>query len=441
MPVLLLGPIWLRGTPVTAPPEDVTVTAIDAALPARHGDFTRAGVWQLASPSMDFGGYSALLPLGDRFLRLFSDRGTRLTLAVEDGVLRHPGDRRVFAQVWDVGHFGNVRRDSESATRDPESGDYWLGFESFNAIVRYDVASNRLAARRPPEMARWPVNGGAEAMVRLADGRFIVLPEHRGQDGGGDGLLFPADPTQDVAAERFRFTLPDPYYATAAAQMPDGRVLVLARGLRLGLPPFTARLYAGDPARIAPGGEWKLEKLLDLDTILPRENYEALGVSEQDDGTAVIWIASDDNQAALQRTLVARLIWRPAQQAPRKRAPGQSAGRPFLKPKRGRAYAAAIAFFSSRFTFSALVDSFSSLVLSSQLSSPPLCSTERRPWVDTRNLKLRSSFSEISVTFCRLGRKTRLVLLLAWLTLWPTWRPLPVSSQMRDMTKLSRSKR
>ncbi|MFC3101045.1 esterase-like activity of phytase family protein [Altererythrobacter lauratis] len=308
MTLLLLGPIWLRGGPVTAPPEDVTVRAVEVALPARQGDFTRAGLWQLASPSMEFGGFSALLPLGDGLLRLFSDRGTRLTLAVEDGVLRHPGDRRVFAQVWDVGDFGNVRRDIESATRDPETGDYWLGFENFNAIVRYDVASNRIAARRPPEMQPWPVNGGAEALVRLKDGRFIVLPEHR-----GDGLLFASDPTADGAAARFRFTLPDPYYATAMAQLPDGRVLVLARGLRPSLPPFTARLYLGDPARITPGGRWPLERLLDLDTILPRENYEALGVRAQDDGTVEIWIASDDNQAALQRTLVARLIWQPAQ--------------------------------------------------------------------------------------------------------------------------------
>src|SRR6186713_766637 len=100
--------------------------------------------------------------------------------------------------------------------------------------------------------------------------------------------------------------------------------------------------------------------------------------------------------------------------------------------------AAAPAFLSSRLTLSALALSFSSEVLSSQLSRPPLCSTERSPWVETRNLKLWSSFSLSSVTFCRLGRKTRLVLLLAWLTLWPTWRPLPVSSQMRDMVRLSK---
>src|SRR5579884_947330 len=39
----------------------------------------------------------------------------------------------------------------------------------------------------------------------------------------------------------------------------------------------------------------------------------------------------------------------------------------------------------------------------------------------------------MSVTFCRLGRNVRFVLLLAWETLLPTCRPLPVSSQTRDM--------
>src|SRR3954452_7754548 len=42
----------------------------------------------------------------------------------------------------------------------------------------------------------------------------------------------------------------------------------------------------------------------------------------------------------------------------------------------------------------------------------------------------------MSVTFCRFGRNVRLVLLLAWETLLPTCRPLPVSSQTRDMSSI-----
>src|SRR4051794_37109085 len=99
------------------------------------------------------------------------------------------------------------------------------------------------------------------------------------------------------------------------------------------------------------------------------------------------------------------------------------------------AYEAGCAAFLaiSRLSLRTLGESLSSPVLSSQLSSPPTCSTDRRPWVDTRNLTLWPSASDIKVTFCRLGRNVRLVLLLAWETLFPTCRPLPVSSQTRDM--------
>src|SRR6185369_4436270 len=97
---------------------------------------------------------------------------------------------------------------------------------------------------------------------------------------------------------------------------------------------------------------------------------------------------------------------------------GESANQPSEQPKQksapdrrraqlscvvAAAQAATAAFLaSSRFTLRARGLSLVSAVFSSQLSRPPLCSTERRPWVDTRNLKLRSSTSESSVTFCRL---------------------------------------
>src|SRR5262245_30556676 len=42
----------------------------------------------------------------------------------------------------------------------------------------------------------------------------------------------------------------------------------------------------------------------------------------------------------------------------------------------------------------------------------------------------------MKVTLHRFGRKRRLVLMLEWLTLWPTWGPLAVSSQRRDMLQI-----
>ena len=43
------------------------------------------------------------------------------------------------------------------------------------------------------------------------------------------------------------------------------------------------------------------------------------------------------------------------------------------------------------------------------------------------------SLSEIKVTFSKFGRNRRLVLILEWLTLWPTSAVLPVRSQRRDI--------
>ena len=39
-------------------------------------------------------------------------------------------------------------------------------------------------------------------------------------------------------------------------------------------------------------------------------------------------------------------------------------------------------------------------------------------------------------TVCRFGRKRRFVLMLEWLTLWPTWTPLPVTGHLRAMRHL-----
>ena len=54
-------------------------------------------------------------------------------------------------------------------------------------------------------------------------------------------------------------------------------------------------------------------------------------------------------------------------------------------------------------------------------------------WAEMRNLTERPSASEIRVTLSRLGRKRRLVLMLEWLTLWPTCAVLPVKSHRRDI--------
>ncbi|QZH76296.1 MAG: esterase-like activity of phytase family protein [Erythrobacter sp.] len=281
----------LSVTPVDGPPGAVEVSG-----------FRRVGLWELDSPNIDFGGYSALLVPGERgLLRSFSDRGTMVTFGIPGTESEGEVD---FAQVTDRAELGRFIPDIESATSNPDSGDYWLGFEGRHAVISYSADGTRLALREPTEWVGWPENSGAEAMARLADGRFLVLPEGRRQ-----GLLHPGDPTHGEPALQFAFTLPGDYAATDLAPLPDGRVLVLLRRVTWAYPPFSAALGVADPAGLKQGDTLVVEQVLDLDALLPRENYEGLAVEETADGSLTVWIIADDNLASFQRTLLARLTW------------------------------------------------------------------------------------------------------------------------------------
>lgn len=269
---------------------------------ATGSGFTREGAWQLTSSSLEFGGYSAILAMDDASLRLFSDRGNRLTLPAPGRPL---GGNVTFASDWDRGELSATVPDIEAATRDPASGDYWLAFENTHSVIRFNAANGLEAARLPPEWQGWPENSGAEAMTRLSDGRFLVLPER-----SLTGLIYPSDPTGEVEARSFAVALPAGYHPTDAAALPDGRVLVLLRKLERALPPFSSAIGIADPAALDEGDVLDVDLLLRLEAILPRENYEGLAVADTaEDGTVYLWLVSDDNLSMFQRTLLVRLGW------------------------------------------------------------------------------------------------------------------------------------
>src|SRR5262249_2542421 len=80
-----------------------------------------------------------------------------------------------------------------------------------------------------------------------------------------------------------------------------------------------------------------------------------------------------------------------------------------------------------------------SLAFIRKASRPPRRSTVLSALVEIRSLTERPSASDIMVTLTRLARNRRLVLMLEWLTLWPTCAALPVNSQRRDMLEILES--
>src|SRR5439155_12111331 len=73
-------------------------------------------------------------------------------------------------------------------------------------------------------------------------------------------------------------------------------------------------------------------------------------------------------------------------------------------------------------------------------SIPPLNSIVRIAGVERRNRTGPIASDSIEIV-CKFGRKRRFVLMLEWLTLWPTWTPLPVTGHLRAMRHLIKTHR
>ena len=201
--------------------------------------------------------------------------------------------------------------DIEAATIDSDTGKYWLAYERVHTIQRFTAADEPDGFRTFSSPPSWSSNSGLEAMVRLTDGRFLAIPE-----GRSEALLFLNDPVEGGKPQRIGFASPAPDYAvTAMTQLADGRIVLLMRKVAWGFPPFSTLLAIGDPPHNdADGadGTWSPQITLRLDGVVPRENYEGMAARGLDDGRHQIWLISDDNIAAIERTLLVKLILDPA---------------------------------------------------------------------------------------------------------------------------------
>ncbi|MET0179870.1 MAG: esterase-like activity of phytase family protein [Novosphingobium sp.] len=297
------GPAVVRLTPLAHPRYIRSGAAIEVA-----------GAWRLDSPVDAFGGYSALVVLGDGRLAAFSDRGTYL-------VFTPPGQGgRPRAWLGDLdnrrGTVSKRERDCEAVTRDAASGTLWAAYERSNTIVRLGPDLAERGRARPRAMRGWPNNRGPEAMVRLSDGRFVVLAEAHDDAGRQPGLLFAGDPSEGARAVRFAYRAPRRYRPTDMTELPDGRVLVLNR--RLLFPwRFTASLVVADPGMIAARRTWRGREIARLAPPVPLDNYEGMAIAPEAGGRLAIWLISDDNGAdRVQRTVLLKLLWRPERARP-----------------------------------------------------------------------------------------------------------------------------
>jgi hypothetical protein len=303
--LLLLGTFAPPSLQRRHPPPAVSwiryaAVALEEEAPAarRAGGLVYLGGWALTSNDARFGGISALHVEAGEALAL-SDAGWRIRFPLPAG--RNPVRARVAMVAEGPGPQGDKEnRDVESLV--VAGGEAWLGYEQANAVWRYD--GTRFALRSsaaPAAMAKWSDNRGAEAMVRLASGRFLVFAE--GEGGDSDVLLFAGDPAvPGTRSLRLRYRPPEGFRITDAALLPDGRLALLNRRVSL-FDGFSARLTVARLPALSEGTLIAGEPAAAFEDGVTRDNFEALSVTREA-GRTILWIASDDNYNPLQRTLL-----------------------------------------------------------------------------------------------------------------------------------------
>ena len=262
--------------------------------------------WAIAGDNARFGGISAIHVAGGQVTAL-NDAGTVIRFALPGRGRGEPARVRLDPLPRGPGtplRKGN--RDTEAMLI--EAGSMLVAFERHNMVWRYrlpDLAP--LAAARPRTMRRWRTNSGAEAMVRLADGRYLLFEEGRIEGAWSDAVLFAGDPS--LAATRsvgLRYRRPPGFRVTDAAMLPDGRLLLLHRRFAL-LEGISALLAVADVRGLRPGAVIEPREIARLEAPLTVDNMEALSV-EIENGRTIVWLASDDNFLQLQRTLLLKFV-------------------------------------------------------------------------------------------------------------------------------------
>jgi hypothetical protein len=277
--------------------------ALDESAPSRRqvGALGYLGGWVLRSDSARFGGLSSLHVEQGQVAAL-SDDGTLFRFAAPVGRGREP------VRIDPLGDGpGPATRKSN---RDTESmvilGPWlWAGFERHNMVWRYRRADLHAAASAQPEsMREWRGNSGAEGMVRLADGRFLVFCEGSSDSRSlSDVVLFDGDPAlPGTPAALLHYRRVPGYRVSDAAVLPDGRLLILNRRFEW-LEGFSLVVTIADGRDLRAGTEIAPRVLARLQPPLTIDNMEGLSVTVED-GRTIVWLVSDDNFFPLQRTLL-----------------------------------------------------------------------------------------------------------------------------------------
>ena len=319
------GPLDITSEALPLNEDDPAVQRVGKRLAYRGG-------LVLSGEDPRFGGISGLRWLrGDDFLAV-TDQGDwlRLTLEEEDGELTG-------VSAAEIGRLTDERgaplitkplADAEALTvvrRDGEPVAAHIYFERAHRGWAYDLGEEGTPTDWTRELvigdwtAELPVNGGMEAVAGTSNGVFIFPEELRTEDGKVRVRRSRVVDGKRLGSELL-LDLPPSFKPTDAHALPGDDILLLSRRFS----PLQGVAARFDIVRFVPGTEDRPPALVRrplalFEPPLAVDNFEALAVRRVD-GRTLVYVASDDNFNALQRTLLMKFELLP----PRRRSARQN---------------------------------------------------------------------------------------------------------------------
>ncbi|MFT3728799.1 MAG: esterase-like activity of phytase family protein [Terricaulis sp.] len=271
----------------------------------------RGGI-ELRTADPAFGGVSGIEVLEDGRFIAESDRGEwfdgRIVLDAE-GNLTGVADVRTALMRDERGQPFDSKEagDAEDLTQLPD-GRFAVSFEQTQSIRIYDLNRDGPfgAATPGPRLdgvRHLPRNTGLEALSVTADGVLVVGAEGEGHKTTPVWLA-PLDAPGEVRSST-RFPLSDDFSLTSLDRLPNGDFIALERfyapviGARARIARFTSAALRAGSDTIAG-----VEQLAELSAPHPVDNFEGISAVRMTNGVTRLYIVSDNNFSARQRTLL-----------------------------------------------------------------------------------------------------------------------------------------